>query len=115
MADALDTQGKVVAMTGIRAEIDYLQLTTSTFIGVGDLLAKTGIGNFAVSGVTGELTNTSSFVFTINAADIGQTATAVQILDGDENVLMILDLDTALTVNYAGEATIAIGDLKATL
>lgn len=115
MADVLDLQGKLVAMEGIRAEIVSLQLTDSSFNAIGDEKTASGLGYFTISIATGEMTNSSSIEFVINAADIGSTATALQLLDVDGKALLILDLDTPLVVSLAGEATIAVGDLSVTL
>ncbi len=113
MADALDTAGKIAGITGIRSLITGLGLVTSGFISVGDELAVTGTSDFSIS--SGILVNNSALVFTINVADIGETITQIQYLDTLGDVLINIDLDSPLTIAYAGEATIALGVLRTSL
>ena len=112
MADLLATAGKVAAMTGLISDFEEIQLRTSS-----EGLTQNSIYNtdYTVNATTGELTNNNAIVFDIATEDIGKTATQVELLDSVGNTLLTVDLDTALTINYAGEATIAIGDLKVTL
>ena len=112
MADTLHAQGKVAAMTGLISDFEVIQLRTSTALITQGSVLNT---DYTVNATTGELTNDNALVFTLAAGDIGKTATQVRLLDSVGNDLITVDLDTSLTINYAGEATIAAGDLKVTL
>jgi hypothetical protein len=112
MADILDTAGKVAGMTGIRANIDELYLTTN----VGGVIAQTSISTptsaFSIS-VGGTLSNTAAIDFTITTTGI--TASKIHFVDSSTDVLMIVDLDDTVLLTTAGTATLAIGDLTAVL
>jgi hypothetical protein len=114
MADILDTAGKVAGMTGIRANIDELYLTTN----VGGVIAQASISTptsaFSIS-ASGTLSNTAAIDFTIASGDVGDTAAQIHFVDSSTDVLMIVDLDDTVLLTTAGTATLAIGDLTAVL
>ena len=113
MADTLHVKGKIAAITGIKGEFNSIELYTSSDTLIS-FATVTG-ADYTVNATTGELTNDNAIVFTLAAGDIGKTATQVRLLDSVGNDLITVDLDTSLTINYAGEATIAAGELKVTL
>ena len=114
MADILTAAAKVLAMNGIKTNITNMELATSTLIQVGDLLSVTGSTDFTVNASTGELTNDNALVFTINVGDIGEVVTQIK-YNTSTDTLMLIDLDSTLTITHAGEATVAAGELKVTL
>lgn len=113
MADSLELSGKTQAMVGIKAAIVSVVLATSTN-GVLSTASVTGAA-FSVSGTTGQLANTEAAIeFTIGAEDVGETASKAIIKSSAGNMI-IIDLETPVTLTTAGTATMAIGALTADL
>lgn len=113
MAATLKTQGKVEGMVGIKDAITSIDLTTQNEV---TLIATTSItgSSFNVDGVTGQLTNTSPITFTIGSEDLTETAYAV-VLKSFNGDMIYADVNTPISLDVEGEATIATGALKLTL
>lgn len=114
MADSLGLEGKIQAMTGIKGAVASIKLYNTT----GAIVDTTTVAStdFAVSGTTGQLSNTSAISFTIAAADVGDIARNVQLLNSaGTGILLEIDLDVQISLTTEGTATLAIGALTADL
>ena len=114
MADSLELKGKIAAMGGIEAVIYQTTLYNSS-----DVAIATHVGDssdtYNVNATTGQLHNFAALNFTIEAGDIGETASYVLIQNSATDTLLRIDLETSVLLTTAGTATIAIGDLTADL
>lgn len=108
MADKLGTQGKVVAMTGIKNAITGIQLKTSDLDGLS-ITNVTGT-SFSVD-INGILSNTVAIEFTLDSYDLNKTASIVALTD-DTGLLVELNLDTPVFISTAGTATLAISAIS---
>jgi hypothetical protein len=114
MADVLQNEGKYYGMLGIRNETASLQLLASDTTVIDTVAIATPSTAFDVNATTGTLDNNNAITFTIAAGDVGKTATQVAFI-GSSAELMRVDLDSSVSLTTAGDATIAAGDLTATL
>ena len=115
MADSLELAGKLDAMAGIEATIYKVVLYSTTDVLIASTTAD-GTTHFNVNATTAQLKNTVSAIdFTIEAADVGLTASYVLIQNVASETLIRVDLETTISLTTEGTATIAIGDLTADL
>lgn len=114
MADTLNVEGKIVAMTGIEGAIQGLLLCNAA----GTTLTSASVTgtSFTVNGL-GTLVNTSAVSMTITAGIVGETGTFVKYVDGSATpkTLMEVDLEVSVVLTTEGTATFAAGDLTADL
>ena len=105
--------GKVAGAEGIISVMGNIKLETSSGTEISTLPTSQA---FTVNTSTGQITNDNALVFLIASDDITKVATQVSIYRQTTSaLLMTIDLDSTLTINYAGEVTIAAGNLKVTL
>src|SRR6056297_1193277 len=114
MADVLQNLGKVYGMTNIKNQIDTMSLLTNggTLISTNSTVTN---ADFDVDGTTGQLSNNTSIEFTIEAGDVGETASIVTFSESGEGELFRIDLDSPVSLTTAGTASFASGNLTATL
>lgn len=110
MADIFYDEGKILALNGIKAQVDSIKLLTSA----GTIISSTSVTGstlFSVSATTAVMTNDSAISFTIEAGDVGDTAAAISLVDGSDTLIRV-DLDSSVLLTTAGTATIAAEALE---
>lgn len=111
MAGSLGTAGKVVMMEAIESSVTGISLLTSG----ASTIASASISSTDLEvSVGGTLSNNNAIDFTIEAGDVGETATQVALTNAS-GVLIYAPLGSSVLLQTAGTATISADAFEASL